>query len=128
MGNINLRTETLAGSDYRWLASARGTEHPKSGTADLSTFSQNTDYPNGALTSGLPLAYNSGSGLYEQADPTGTADNLAGFILHDTPVVPGADPTIAVVTDVTINAALVPGTHDLVDGRYQTDIAIEPGS
>lgn len=70
MGTIATTTETFGGGDYRWLKTARGTEHPKTGTLDTSAFTENTHYPNGYFPSGLPLYYNPASGLYEPFDGT----------------------------------------------------------
>lgn len=123
MSNIAARTETFGGGDYRWLQSARGTEHPRSGTADYSSFTGSVDYPDGYLPSGLPLGYNDTTGLYTKAPATVTAGGLAGFVAHDTSLVPGEDPVIAVITDATVVAEHVPGNHDLADGRYLCDAA-----
>lgn len=68
MGTIATTTETFGGGDYRWLKSARGTEHPQSGTLDTSTFTEGTHYPNGYFPSGLPVYFNAASGLYEPFD------------------------------------------------------------
>ena len=68
MGTIATTTETFGGGDYRWLKSARGTEHPVSGTLDTSTFTEGTHYPTGYFKSGLPLYLNPSSGLYEPFD------------------------------------------------------------
>ncbi|MFV0496068.1 hypothetical protein [Mycobacterium sp.] len=107
------------GGDYRWLKSARGTEHPVTGTLDVSS----VPITNGVVLSGTPVSYNSGSGLYEAADSTSTADTLAGFVWHNVAATAtGADQPAAILTDATIVEAFVPGTHDLTDGRYQTDL------
>lgn len=130
MGSIATVTETFGGGDYRWLASARGTAHPISGTLDVSSFDGDTEAliaARGVYPSGLPVAYDEGSGLFVQADDEDTVDTLAGFIWHDVPVAGAADVTIAVLTDATIVAAHVPGDHDLVDGRYQTDTVSPAG-
>lgn len=80
MGTIATTTETFGGGDYRWLKSARGTEHPRSGTLDTSTFTENTHYPNGYFPSGLPVALNPASGLYEPFDgSTGDTDEVITF-------------------------------------------------
>lgn len=63
--SIATTTETHGGGDYRWLKSARGTEHPKSGTLDYSTFTANTHFPDGYVPSGLPVYRNPETDLYE---------------------------------------------------------------
>ena len=73
-------TETSqGGGDYRWLASARGTQHPKSATLDLSDFTEGTHYPDGYIPSGTPVSYRPADGMYGpfsgstgDADETGT--------------------------------------------------------
>jgi len=122
MGSIATTTETMSGGDYRWLASARGTEHPVSATLDVSTF--DLDGP-GVIPSGTPVQFNDDSGLYELADDEDTADTLAGFVWHDV-AANTDDVTAAVLTDATIIADNVPGDHDLTDGRYIVSATITP--
>lgn len=120
-------TETsYTGGDYRWLKSARGTEHPKTGTLDVSTFT----ISGGVIPSGTPVAYNSGTGKYDAAAETATADTLGGFVWHDiSATTTGADQPAAILTDATVDASEVPGTHDLTDGRYLCDfIDVAEGS
>lgn len=115
---IETTTTSYAGGDYRWLASARGTAHPKSGTADVSAFT----LVNGGIPSGTPVAISSGKLV--PAATTSSSATLAGFIFHDLAVpggTGGADQPVAYITDATIVAARVPGTHDLTDGRYLCD-------
>lgn len=115
---IETTETTYGGGDYRWLASARGTEHPKTGTLDVSS----VPISDGVVKSGTPLKYNAGTGLYVACDPTDTALTVAGFVYHDVAAVStGADQPAGILTDVTINEAYVPGTHDLADGRYICD-------
>lgn len=114
---IATTTETVSGGDYRWLLSARGTEHPKSGTLDYSAFTVTGGY----IPSGTPLKYSSGTGLYSPADASGSADTLAGFVWHDIPTNGTNDLPAAILTDATVDASFVPGTHDLSDGRYLCD-------
>lgn len=123
MATIATRTETFGGDDYRWLTSERGTDHPKSGTLDISTFTPGTDFPNGIVPSGLPVKFNAATGLHEKADAAGTADTLAGFVWHSVPLAGTNDIVFALLTDATVDADLVPGTHDLTSGRYLTDEA-----
>lgn len=118
---IATKTETYGGGDYRWLADSRALEHPKSGTVDISTFTAGTHYPDGYLPSGTPVTFDSGSGMYEPATASDTADGLAGFVAHDLTVHGGNDLPFAVVTDATIVAEHLPGTYDLTDGRYICD-------
>jgi hypothetical protein len=130
MGSIASVTETFGGGDYRWLATARGTAHPKSGTFDVSSLDGDTEtevLAAGRLLSGLPVAYNSESGLFIQADDEDTVDTLAGFVYHDVSLAGDNDVTIAVLTDATIVAEFVPGEHDLVDGRYTPDTIAPAG-
>lgn len=80
MGTIASTTVTYGGGDYRWLKSARGTEHPRSGTLDTSTFTEGTHYPSGYFPSGLPLYLNPSSGLYEPFDgSTGDTNEVITF-------------------------------------------------
>lgn len=72
--SIATTTETFGGGDYRWLTSARGTEHPKSGTLDYSAFTAGTHFPNGYVPSGLAVAKIDSSGLYGPWAGTGTAE------------------------------------------------------
>lgn len=120
MGIATITETDAAGGDYRWLRSARGTEHPRSGTLDVAEFTP----VKGVIPSGTPVKLNAGTGLYEPADSADTIDTLAGFVWHDRSAV-GVNQEFALLTDATIIASLVPGDHDLVDGRYQTD-AIAP--
>ncbi len=62
--SIATTTVTLGGGDYRWLKSARGTEHPISGTIDYSAFTEGTHFPDGYFPSGLTLTYSTSTGLY----------------------------------------------------------------
>lgn len=62
--SIATTTETYGGGDYRWLKSARGTEHPEPGTLDYSAFTPGTHFPNGYVPSGLPVAEIAATGLY----------------------------------------------------------------
>lgn len=62
--SIATTTETFGGGDYRWLLSARGTEHPKSATLDYSAFTAGTHFPNGYIPSGLAVAKITATGLY----------------------------------------------------------------
>ncbi len=62
--SIATTTETFGGGDYRWLKSARGTEHPEPGTLDYSAFTPGTHFPNGYIPSGLAVAEITSSGLY----------------------------------------------------------------
>lgn len=116
MGISTTTTTTAGGGDYRWLRTARGTEHPRSGTLDVPKFTA-TD---GVIPSGTPVKQAS-SGLYEPADDEDTAATLAGFVWHDRPAT-GPRQEFGLLTDATIIADLVPGNHDLTDGRYATDL------
>lgn len=62
--SIATTTTSYGGGDYRWLASARGTEHPITGTLDYSAFTEGTHFPNGYFPSGLSLTYSTTTGLY----------------------------------------------------------------
>ena len=123
---IETTETTYGGGDYTWLKSARGTEHPKTGTLDVSTFT----IANGYVPSGTPVSFNSGSGLYEPAAETASADTLAGFVWHNvSATTTGSDQPAAILTDATVDASEVPGTHDLTDGRYLCDfIDVAEGS
>ncbi len=64
MGSIATTSEAFGGGDYRWLASARGTESPKSATLDYSAFTEATHFPDGYFPSGLAVSKIAASGLY----------------------------------------------------------------
>ncbi|HEX2578670.1 MAG TPA: hypothetical protein VHK88_20165 [Aquihabitans sp.] len=128
MPSIATTTETVGGGDYRWLRSARGTGHPKSGTLDISAFTANTHYPDGYVRSGTPVTFDAVSGLYEPAAATSTATGLAGFVWHDVAVQGAADLTFAVIEDATINSDFIPVPNDLVDTRYICDAVAVAGA
>lgn len=113
---IETTITTFGGGDYSWLGSARGFDTPKTGTLDVSAFT----IANGFIPAGTPLKLSSGKLI--PADATSTRASLAGFLCHDQPATTtGADQPAAYVTDATVIAAKVPGTHDLTDGRYLAD-------
>jgi hypothetical protein len=115
---IETTTTTYGGGDYTGLKSARGTEYPATGTLDVSEFT----ISEGVIPALTPLSFNGGTGLYEPAAETATADTLAGFLGHDlAATTTGANQPAGIITDATIIAANVPGTHDLTDGRYLCD-------
>jgi hypothetical protein len=72
--SIATTTTSYGGGDYRWLKSARGTEHPKSGTLDYSAFTAGTHFPNGYVPSGLAVAKITATGLYGPWAGPGTAE------------------------------------------------------
>lgn len=75
-----------------WLLSSHGTETNQTITLDTSKFAENTHWVRGIKTveahfkSGLPLARNTASGLYEPYDPAATDGHevLAGFLDTET--------------------------------------------
>ncbi|MEU2453914.1 head decoration protein [Streptomyces sp. NPDC012765] len=75
-----------------WLLSGHGTETNQTITLDTAKFAQNTHWLRGIKTvearfkSGLPLARNAASGLYEPYDPAATDGHevLAGFLDTET--------------------------------------------
>lgn len=69
--DLSMRTETFGQDDQSWLGSAHGTDTARSITLDVSTFTAGTHYPDGFLTSGLPLGKITASGKY------GLYDNAA---------------------------------------------------
>lgn len=111
-------TEVIAGGgDYRWLKSARGTDHPQSGTLDVSAFT----IANGVIPSGTPVKVSSGK--YVPVAATSSKTGMAGFVYHDVAATSaGPDQTFALLTDATIIKAFLPGTNDLVDGRYVSNL------
>ena len=115
---IETTETTFGGGDYRWLKSARGTEHPITGTLDVSS----VPITNGVVESGTPVKYDTGSGLFVACDETDSALTLGGYVYHNVAATStGADQPAAILTDATVDASLVPGTHDLTDGRYICD-------
>ncbi|MER0443027.1 head decoration protein [Streptomyces sp. Edi4] len=75
-----------------WLLSGHGTETNQTITLDVAKFAENTHWVRGIKTvearfkSGLPLARNATSGLYEPYDPAATDGHevLAGFLDTET--------------------------------------------
>ena len=75
-----------------WLLSGHGTETNQTITLDVAKFTENTHWVRGIKTvearfkSGLPLARNATSGLYEPYDPAATDGHevLAGFLDTET--------------------------------------------
>ncbi|MCF1598287.1 MULTISPECIES: head decoration protein [Streptomyces] len=75
-----------------WLLSSHGTETNQTITLDVAKFAENTHWVRGIKTveahfkSGLPLARNATSGLYEPYDPAATDGHevLAGFLDTET--------------------------------------------
>lgn len=52
---LSQKVETFGVEDQTWLASAHGTDAPRSITLDTSAFTAGTHYPNGYFLSGIPL-------------------------------------------------------------------------
>jgi len=103
-----LVTESIGTGDQSWLAED-GPHDARSQSLLVSAFTANTDYPNGYIPSGLPIAqFTSGanSGEYGPYNPDATdgTEDLVGFVLTDTPVDVRAG---LVSTDTHLNVALI---------------------
>lgn len=111
---INTVETVGGGGDYRWLRSARGTYHPRSASVNTAAFTVGD-----VIESGTPVK--GAIDALVAADATDTIETLTGFVWHDVTVTNTTSEPVAILTDATIIASLVPGAHDLEDGRYLTD-------
>lgn len=106
-----LRSETVGAGDLSWLGSAHGIRNARTQTVNLGAFTAATNYPDGYIPSGTPVALVAGLLVpYDSTEATVTgAGVLAGHILTDQPVVAGAGNFAAPVLDHgRVRAAKVP--------------------
>lgn len=62
--DLSIKTETYGSDDRGWEGSAKGSTTAQTITLDVSTFTSGTHYPQGFLTSGIPLGRITASGKY----------------------------------------------------------------
>ncbi|RCL91802.1 MAG: potassium transporter [Microbacterium sp.] len=88
-----LREETFGSGDQSWLGSTVALRHSRTGTIDISAFTDSVHYPDGYIPSGTRLAIvNDLFVPYDATEGTTTgAGILAGFLLTDQKVVGSAD-------------------------------------
>jgi hypothetical protein len=105
-----LKNETFGTGDMSWLGSSHGIAECRTELLDISTFSSNTNYPNGYIPSGTPVAKVGGVLVpYDSTEGTTTnAGVLAGFILTDQPVVGTNDFAVPVLDHGRVVSARVP--------------------
>lgn len=105
-----LKTETFGTGDLSWLGSSHGIAECRTELLDISTFSSSTNYPNGYIPSGTPVAKVGGVLVpYDSLEATTTnAGVLAGFVLTDQPVVGTSDFAVPVLDHGRVIAAKVP--------------------
>ena len=130
--SIAATTTTLGGGDYRWLKSARGTEHPVSGTLDYSAFTDGTHFPDGYFPSGLSLTYSTSTGLYGPfaGGAPGTANEVqtatiggSGLTSSDTTVL-----DVGVTATTLVLTAKARGTAELRATRLNNTIVRIPNT
>lgn len=105
-----LSTETYGSGDQSWLGTAHAIANARSVAIDPSTFTAATDYPDGYLRSGQPLAVSGGKTV--KYDPAGTAgaDVLVGHLLTDQKVVGPATINGPLYDHGRVKTSRVPGT------------------
>jgi hypothetical protein len=121
---LSQKRESWGTQAQHWIASRHGLNNCKAATLDVSAFTANTHYPNGELLSGLPIAKLTASGKYVPYNGAGSggAENLAGFLLSNVPVVPGQD--IDVVGAILLHGMVATANLPIaVDAAGQADVA-----
>lgn len=106
-----LRTETIGTGDMSWLDSAHGLPNARTVTIDISAFTAGTNYPNGYIPAGTPVALVSPGivGPYTVAEATTTGLGiLAGFVLFDVAVNGTDDFAVPMIDHGRVNTAKVP--------------------
>lgn len=124
--DISVRTVEHQSEDRSWLGSAHGTDATRTITLDVSTFTENTHYPNGFIPSGVVLGRISATGKYGPYD-NGASDGrqvAAGHLFNSTTV--PTDTTVDVGAPLLEHGAVVeanlPTGHGL-DSNGKTDLA-----
>lgn len=109
-----LSTETFVSGDMSWLDSDHGIENCRTELLDISTFSSSTNYPNGYIPSGTPVAKVGGVlQPYTSAEGTTTgAGVLWGHVLTDQKVVGTNDFAVPVFKHGRVVASKVPAGTD----------------
>lgn len=119
--DLGIRTETFGGADHRWLGSRHGTDMCRPATIDLSTFTQNTHYPDGYLPAGVLLGQITATGefgLYSNAAGDGRGV-LVGHLL-DPVSTAGGNPIGALYEHGRVNEDYLPFP---VDSNGKADVA-----
>ena len=125
--DLSLKETDYAVGDHRWLGSSHGTDMGETGTLDVSTL-QAEHYANGFVPSGMGLALNTSSGLYQAYDNDGAndIDTGVGHLLTDTPCDGTADVGISVFTHGVVVEAFLPDfttTDGEIDAGFKADVA-----
>lgn len=109
-----LKSETFGAGDQSWLDSSHALRNSRTEVLDISAFSSSTNYPNGYIPSGTPLAKVGGMVVpYTSAEGTTTgAGVLHGHLLTDQPVVGTVDFAVPVQDHGRVKAAKVPAGTD----------------
>lgn len=99
MTQLQRSTETVGGTDQRWLGSREGTDTARTITLDHDSWDDKVT--NGRLKGGEPVAFNTSSKKwvpYASGGSNGT-NQLRGFILNDLPFRVGAGDKTAPLLD-----------------------------
>lgn len=105
-----LKTETLGTGDKSWLGSSHGIRNCRTATVNVSAFTAGTNYPNGYIPSGTPVALVGGLLVpYASAEVTTTgAGVLAGHLFNDERVVGSGNFAAPLFDHGRVRAAKVP--------------------
>lgn len=105
-----LKIETIGNGDQSWLGSSHGITECRTELLDISTFTAGTNYPNGYIPSGTPVAKVGGVLVpYDSTEATTTnAGVLAGFVFTDQSVVGTSDFAVPVLDHGRVKSAKVP--------------------
>lgn len=105
-----LTTETYGTGDMSWLGTAHAIANARSVVIDPTTFTAATDYPDGHLRSGQPLALSAGK--YVKYDPAGVGvtATLVGHLLTDQKVTGAVTINGPLYDHGRVHTSKVPGT------------------
>lgn len=105
-----LKTETIGTGDMSWLDSDHGIGNARTEFLDISTFSSGTNYPNGYIPSGTPVAKVGGVLVpYDSTEGVTTnAGVLWGHVLTDQVTDGVADFAVPVLKHGRVIASRVP--------------------
>lgn len=121
---LSTRTTSYQGDDQRWIGSPHGTDHARSITLSLSTFTKATHFPDDYIRSGMPLGRITTSGLYGPYNDAATDGRqaLVGFLFTPIAVAPGSttDPIAALLEHGRVVEAFLPLP---VDAAGKADVA-----
>lgn len=96
-----LHRQNIGSGRKNWLGSAHGVNHAQTATLDVSTFTADTDYPEGRIPSGTPVNAADRTAVVKW-DPAAGGGAL-GFLIDDVDVVDGE----AVPCAVLLHGAVV---------------------